>query len=83
MNPGDYDLNITSETMVQKFRDAGISPSEKYGVYKTRDIEANFPELDRFQGKWTDELGRDVNFVGYPKPTHRDPTEYIVRSSGK
>jgi hypothetical protein len=81
MNPGDYDLNISSPTMVKQLQDAGISPSEKYGVFKTRDINATFPELDEFQKKWSDILGRDVNFVGYPAEQPRDLTEYILKTS--
>ncbi len=81
-NPGDYDLNISSPTMADQMNAAGISPSEKYGVFTTRSINANYPALDEFQQKWSDVLGRDVNFVGYPDaPPVRDPTEYILRSS--
>ncbi|WP_230942042.1 PAAR domain-containing protein [Burkholderia stagnalis] len=80
VNPGDYDLNITSDKMVSKMQDLGISPSEKYGVFKTRDIQETFPELDEFRSGWSKELGRDVNFVGYPKATPRDVTEYVLRS---
>ena len=80
-NPGDYDLNLTSKTMVERLQNNGISPSEKYGVFKTRDIQEHFPALDEFQARWTKELGRDVNFVGYPKPMPRDLTEYIIRSA--
>ena len=79
-NPGDYDLNVTSDAMVSKMRDLGIQPSEKYGVFKTKDINSSFPALDDFQKRWTAQLGRDVNFVGYPKAVPRDPTEYILRS---
>jgi len=80
-NLGDYDLNVTSPSMVNKLNEAGVKPSEKYGVYKTRDIESNFPELNAFQEKWSDILGREVNFVGYPKQTGRDATEYILRGA--
>jgi RHS repeat-associated protein len=80
-NPGDYDLNLSSHEMSTQMEEAGISPSEKYGVYKTRDINATYPSLDEFQQKWSEILGRDVNFVGYPDtPPTRDPTEYILRS---
>ena len=34
-SPGDYDLNITGPTMVEKLQNAGIAPSEKYGVFRT------------------------------------------------
>lgn len=79
-NLGDYDINITSPTMKAKLDELGIAPSEKYGVFKTRDIESSFKPLDDFQKKWAGELGRDVNFVGYPKPVARDATEYILRA---
>ncbi|AIY43034.1 Rhs-family protein [Collimonas arenae] len=80
LNPGDYDLNISSPKMVEQLQDANISPSEKYGVFKTRDINENFPALDKFQQEWSQKLGRDVNFVGYPETPLRDPTEYILRT---
>lgn len=78
-NPGDFDLNITSKKMVGEMDSAGIKPSEKYGVFKTRDVEAQNPELRRFAKKWSKELGRDVNVVGYPGPQARDATEFILR----
>jgi hypothetical protein len=80
-NPGDYDFNVTSPAMVESLRAAGIKPSEKYGVYKTRDLEQSFPALDAFQQKWSGILGRDVNFVGYPAAQARDATEYVVRTT--
>ena len=78
-NPGDFDLNLTSKKMVSQMYAAGIKPSEKYGVFKTRDVEAQNPELRRFAKKWSKELGRDVNVVGYPEPQARDATEFILR----
>ncbi len=78
-NPGDYDLNLTSAKMVEQLRADGLAPSPKYGVFRTRDIEARFPDLDRFAQKWSKELGRDVNLVGYPVPQPRDATEYLLK----
>jgi hypothetical protein len=78
-NPGDFDLNITSKKMVGEMDSAGVKPSEKYGVFKTRDVEAQNPELRRFAKKWSKELGRDVNVVGYTEPQARDATELILR----
>jgi hypothetical protein len=78
-NPGDYDLNITSRSMVERMESTGISPSNKYNVFKTSDIESSFPELRAFQEKWSTTLGREVNFVGYPSTTARDATEFILR----
>ena len=77
-NPGDYDLNITSNTMVDHFARLRVDVHPKYGVFRTRHINANFPSLDSFRKKWTASLGRDVNFVGYPEPTVRDVTEYVL-----
>jgi DNA/RNA non-specific endonuclease len=79
---GDYDINITSPTMKAKLDELGIAPSEKYGVFKTKDINNTFQQLNDFRTKWSGELGRDVNFVGYPKPVTRDATEYILRERG-
>jgi len=79
-NLGDYDLNITSNSMVETMNKADISPHPKYNVYKTKDINKTFPELDAFQKKWSATLDREVNFVGYPKTTSRDATEYLLRS---
>jgi len=77
-NPGDYDLNLTSEKMVVELESRGLEPHPDYGVFRTRDIEAAFPALDEFQTRWSEVLGRDVNVVGYPEPTFRDLTEYVV-----
>lgn len=77
---GDYDINITNPTMKAKLDELGIAPSEKYGVFKTKDINNTFQPLNDFRTKWSGELGRDVNFVGYPKPVTRDATEYILRA---
>jgi hypothetical protein len=78
-NPGDYDLNITSRSMVDRMESAGISPHDKYNVFRTSDIEGAFPELRAFREKWSTILGREVNFVGYPSSTARDATEFILR----
>ncbi len=76
---GDYDLNGTSSKMVDALTSAGISPSEKYGVFKTADMQGSFGALNEFRQKWSVTLGRDVNFVGYPAPQPRDLTEYVLR----
>lgn len=81
-NLGDYDINITSPTMKGRLDELGIAPSEKYGVFKTKDINNTFQPLNDFRTKWSGELGRDVNFVGYPKAVTRDSTEYILRTQG-
>lgn len=51
------------------------------GCLELKDIETNFPRLDSFQEKWSGTLGRDVNFVGYPKPVARDVTEFPLRGA--
>jgi hypothetical protein len=81
VHPGDYDFNIDSPTMVNYLRESGFKPSEQYGVYRTKDINMQYPALDAFQAKWSGILGRDVNFVGYPSKPLRDATEYIMRTS--
>lgn len=78
--PADYDLNITSDKMLDKMAEADISPNPKTGAFKTRDLKAQFPALDDFSSKWTTELGRDVNFVGNVSPPARDPTEFILNT---
>ena len=79
-NPGDYDLNINSRSMVDRMESAGISVSDKHNVFRTSDIEATFPALRAFQEKWSTTLERPVNFVGYPSSTPRDATEFILKS---
>lgn len=79
-NPGDYDLNITSPAMVRKLLSLGIRPSEKYGIFKTRDIYAHFPELQALAEQWGEKLGREVNLVGCPAQPERDATEYLLRT---
>lgn len=80
LNPGDYDLNLAGQDFLDSMKAAGATPSEKYGVFRTSDVEENFPELAAFSAKWSEELGRDVNFVGYPTATSpmRDTTEYVL-----
>jgi hypothetical protein len=79
-HPGDYDLNLSSDQMAQQMGDAGIDPSPKYGVFRTSDVNSQFPALSDFSAKWSETLGRDVNVVGYPADTvpARDPTEFIL-----
>ena len=79
-NPGDYDLNVTSPSMVKKLLSLGIHPSEKYGIFKTADLYAHFPELQALSEQWGEKLGRDVNLVGCPVQPERDPTEYLLRT---
>jgi hypothetical protein len=77
-NIGDYDLNMTSGTMVDVMDDLGIAVSDKYGIYRAEDIASNFEALQAFRERWTELLGRDVNIVGLPEAPPRDVTEYIV-----
>ncbi len=78
--PGDYDLNLLSKKMAQQMTNEGIVPSQKYGIYRTADINSQFPALSDFSAKWTSTLGRDVNIVGYPADSIpvRDPTEFML-----
>lgn len=55
-------------------------PSEKYGIFKTADIYAHFPELEALAEQWGEKLGRDVNLVGCPVQPERDTTEYLLRT---
>ena len=76
---GDYDLNISSKKLIHQMGEAGIKPNERYGIFKTRDIENQYQELRRFSNKWEKELDREVNFVGYPSNSiKRDGTEYLL-----
>lgn len=76
---GDYDLNISSKKMTQHMDTMNVKPSEQYGTFKTRHIRLQFPEIDKFSTEWTQILGRDVNFVGYPtNAVKRDSTEYML-----
>ena len=73
----DYDLNITSPTMVEKLNSKGYKIN-KYGNYSTFDIRECFPDLDRLSEKWSDKYGREVNFVGYPEAKPIINMEYII-----
>lgn len=75
---GDYDLNVTSIIMVEHMNAARIELDAECGIFRTRHLEQHYPALDKFAQKWSDELGRDVNFVGYPEPQLRDKTEFIL-----
>ncbi len=77
--PGDYDLNITSPSMVREFQKHGIAPGVEDGLFDTPEINNTFRDLKEFQKKWTETLGRDVNFVGYSQSMPLDTTEYVVR----
>lgn len=58
----------------------GIRPSERYGIFKTADLYAHFPELQALAEQWGEKLGRDVNLVGCPVQPERDTTEYLLRT---
>ena len=76
---GDYDLNISSKKMIQLMEENDINPSKEYGVFKTKDVEYQFQKIRKFSDTWGKELGRDVNFVGYPShKMKRDSTEYLI-----
>jgi hypothetical protein len=80
LNPGDFDFDVAGEQLLKKMQDAGIQPSEKYNVFRARDMDAQFPELAQFREKWSKELGREVNFVGKTTETVvRDPTEFAIK----
>ena len=81
LNPGDYDLNIGGGDFIERMKKSGALPSEKYGIFKTKDVVKEFPNLDEFSSKWSKSLGRDVNFVGYPNAQvpSRDTTEFVLR----
>ncbi|MGI9599048.1 MAG: hypothetical protein ACR2QK_22985 [Acidimicrobiales bacterium] len=81
--PADYDLNVTSQTMVDAFDAMGTELHPKYGIFRAQDMVDNFGPLDDFKQRWQAILDREVNFVGLPEgPNFRDPTEYIVVESG-
>lgn len=75
---GDFDLNLTSATMLDRFAIQAVEPHEVYNVFRTSDMMATYPELAEFAERWGSRLGRDVNFVGYPEPAARDATEYLL-----
>ena len=79
-HPGDYDINLSSDKMAQQMDKAGIDVSPKYGIFRTADMNSQFPAVSDFSAKWSGILGRDVNVVGYPSDAVpvRDPTEFIV-----
>jgi hypothetical protein len=79
-HPGDYDLNLSSTKMAQQMQEAGINVNPKYGVYRTADINSQFPAVSDFSAKWSTILERDVNVVGYSAGTlpARDATEFIL-----
>jgi hypothetical protein len=80
-HPGDFDLNLSSAKMADQMNKAGIGVSPKYGIFRTADVNSQFPAISDFSAKWSSALGRDVNVVGYPAGTTpvRDATEFMVK----
>ena len=60
---------------------AGVSPNPKIpSIFKTKDVMLQQPKLQAFSQKWTQKLGRDVNFVGLVDPSKPPaaPTDYLL-----
>lgn len=77
--PSDFDMNIFSPKLVAQMEKKGMLPNPKYNVFTAATMNAAIPELDRFQQAWSHQLGREVNFVGYPQAYARDASEHVLR----
>ncbi len=79
--PADVDIGIESKALTQQMAAAGVSPNPKIpSIFKTKDVMKQQPKLQAFSQKWTQKLGRDVNFVGLVDPSKPPaaPTDYLL-----
>ncbi len=79
--PADVDIGIESKALTQQMAAAGVSPNPKIpSIFKTKDVMLQQPKLQAFSQKWTQKLGRDVNFVGLVDPSKPPaaPTDYLL-----
>jgi len=78
--PADVDIGIESPGFVQQMHDAGMKPHPDIpAIFKTRDMMKVFPELQEIVDKWSNQLGREVNFVGSTNPANppASPSDYV------
>jgi uncharacterized Zn-binding protein involved in type VI secretion len=67
----DVDIETASASLAKDMQAAGYPPHPAIPtIYKTRHVMEKYPKLDAFAQKWTQKLGRDVNFVGLTSPAH-------------
>ncbi len=79
--PADVDIGVESKSLTKKMADAGFSPHPEIpDIFKTRHVMQEFPKLQAFSQKWTQKLGRDVNFVGLVDPSKPPAaaTDYLL-----
>ncbi|MBK8258631.1 MAG: PAAR domain-containing protein [Polyangiaceae bacterium] len=77
----DVDIGLESKTLTEQMAAAGVSPNPKIpSIFKTKDVMKSHPKLQAFSQKWTQKLGRDVNFVGLVDPSNPPaaPTDYLL-----
>ncbi len=79
--PADVDIGLESKALTAMMAAANVPPNPKIpSIYKTKDVMLQQPKLQAFAGKWTEKLGRDVNFVGLVDPSNPPaaPTDYLL-----
>ena len=79
--PADVDIGLESKALTQQMAAANVSPNPKIPtIFKTKDVMKQQPKLQAFSQKWTQQLGRDVNFVGLVDPSQPPaaPTDYLL-----
>ena len=52
--------------MVDRFDADGTKVNPTYDVFTDSPMKHTFPALDEFSERWSQILGREVNFAGYP-----------------
>jgi hypothetical protein len=85
--PSDYDLNFSSDQMMQKAQaqyDARAAAGEPYkgdmltarGYLNNEDglVDDTFPELKNWRNQWSEQTGRDVNYAVFPSSGPGDTT---------
>ncbi|MGI4815009.1 MAG: hypothetical protein ACRYG5_11050 [Janthinobacterium lividum] len=77
LEPSDFDMAISSETLATRLCSAGISVDKVFQVFGTSEIYAAYPALGEFTSKWSESLGRPVHIVGLPPARALKASDYV------
>ena len=54
---------LVSPTLSGRAQQAGVGTNPKYNIFSTKELRTLVPELQRFDQRWEQILGRDVQTV--------------------